>query len=81
MMMISGWWTASASLFMDIFIVSYIVLYVNCKDARQPEKCKDRLSGKVGAVMCLMFLQIAIEFYLALVAHWYYRAYDKDHQN
>lgn len=59
--MVAGWYAVSASIFLNIFIVGYVILFANCDGTEQTaEDCKSGLGSKIGAVLILMVGQSAI---------------------
>jgi len=76
--MITAWYEASTSLFLNIFIIGYIILFVNCVGSEHTPDCKSGLGGKLGAVLILMIIQTVVQTYLAFVATWYFQNFEKD---
>ena len=77
--MLTAWYAVAASLFLNIFIVGYVILYVDCEGEKKYKKdCKDGLGDKIGAVLILMVCQSAVQSYLAMVATWYFLAFERD---
>ena len=79
--MITAWYTVAATLFINIFIIGYVILYVDCQGEKKYKKdCKDSLFDKIGAVIILMVFESAVQVYLAMVATWYFLAFEKDNR-
>ena len=79
--MISAWYSAGASLLVNIFIIGYVILYNNCQyedDGQSSSNCTDGI--RFGAVLFLMILQAILQVYLAMVTTWYYKEFAKDQQ-
>ena len=77
--MIASWYTVACGLFMSLFIIGYIILFVNCKGGGDTD-CKSGLGGKIGACILIIILQTSIQVYLAMVATRFYQAFDTDNQ-
>ena len=70
--MITAWYAVSASVLLNIFIIGYIILFVNCDGEESTTECKSGLGSKIGACLILMIGQAAVQVYLSMVATWYY---------
>ena len=70
--MVCAWYAVNASLFLNIFIIGYVLLYVHCAGEKYKTDCKSGLGSKIGAVLILMVGQAAVQVYLAMVATWYF---------
>ena len=70
--MVCAWYAVSASLLLNIFILGYVILFVNCKSEESKQDCKTGLGNKIGAVLIMMIGQASIQVYFAMVATWYF---------
>ena len=54
--MFSAWYTFAAILFMNIFIIVYLMLFVKCDTESDQNrfKCKDNRGGVIGAAIIFM---------------------------
>ena len=54
--MVTSWYTMITSLFLNIFIIAYVLLYEVCDEAKRTTRCKTDLTEVVAAVSVLMLI-------------------------
>ena len=54
--MVIAWYAVSASTFLNIFTVGYVILFANCDEKDDKTECKSGLGSKIGAVLIMMVI-------------------------